>query len=156
MPIPGSKLNTPNIQASGLFLTPDPIQGDVAFPSFATFFGITATTAADGQEVHSFAAIDGAHSNIPCRKAPSILIRPQMQELNAGGVQVEAQKYQVSLDRYLSDIDLRWQIQITTNTFDANGDPVVTTVLYQVRSVEHSGGNLRTRVMAEELEPFNA
>lgn len=140
------------IQTSGLFLVEDPTVGDVAFPSFATFLGDTETTQADGQETHTFAVIDGAHSNIPCRKAPAILIRPQMQEQSSLGIQVEVQKYQIALDRYFSDIDLKWQVQVTTT--DPAGE--TDTALYQIRSVEHSGGNLRTRVMGEEIQPYNA
>ena len=156
MPIPGSKLNGAHIQSSNLFMVESDDEGDVCFPSFATFLGINLTTALDGQEVHTFSPVDGVnqygpHTNIPCRKSPNVLVRAQEQEHSAAGFQTEATRYQIGLDRYIDDIDLRWQVQVVTNK---NGVTDIAT--YLVQSVEHSGGNLRTRIMASELVPFNA
>lgn len=148
MPIPGSRLNTANIQVSNLFIVENSNGTDVAYPSLATFLQDTLATTADGQETHvPFVAIDANHTNVPCRKAVIRSTRPEIQVGSSQGIETEDENYQVTLDKYIDDISLKWQIQVTTG---------VDTAIYQIRAVEHSGGNLNTRVMASELDPYNA
>lgn len=133
MPIPGSIL-------SGLNFDPATL-GDIAYPSLCTFLGITRSNS-DGQETHVFAVIDAAHTDIPCRIAPQILIRPQLQEKQAGEFQMQDARLQVNLSKYVGDVDVTMRL-----TVDG--------VTYEIVSVEPDGSKLTTRVGVGKIVPFS-
>lgn len=135
MPIPGSVLNGLNFDPANL--------GSIIYDSLCTFLQVNKTSVADGQETHTFTTIDSAHTNIPCRKSPFIIIRPQVQEDTAGGVQFSEAKFQVNLSKYVADASVEWRL-----TVDG--------VTYEILSVEPDGSNLTTRVGIGKVVPFNA
>ena len=135
MPIPGSVLNGLNFDPASL--------GAIAFPSLATFLGITKTVATDGQETHTFAAIDSAHSNIPCRLSPLISVRPQQQESQQGVVQQSEAKLQAHLSKYVADIVNDWQLQVDGT-------------VYEIVGSEPDGQKLTSRVNLGKPVTFNA
>jgi head-tail adaptor len=135
MPIPGSILNGLNFDPANL--------GAIAYPSLATFLQVNKSQDASGQEIHTFTTIDAAHTDIPCRRSPLILIRPQIQEKQSGSFQMSEAKLQVNLSRYVSDASLEWRL-----TVDG--------VTYEIVAVEPDGSNLTTRIGIGKIVPFNA
>lgn len=135
MPIPGSILNS---------LTIDPkVAGDEAFPSIGTFLSVTSTQAASGQVINTFAPIDTAHTNLHCRKAPPVLLRPGLQEKIAGEFQLEHIKYTVVFNSFIPDVNLEWRLMVDALT-------------YEILAAENDGNSLTTRVSVGQLVPFNA
>lgn len=134
MPIPGSSL-------VGLAFTPA-VLGDLYYTSLCTFLRDNKTQAASGQEVHEFVAIDAAHTNIPCRTSPLILIRPQDQEKQHGEFQTSEAKLQVNLNQYVADASVEWQL-------------VIDGVTYEIVAVENDGSKLSTRIGVGRIIPFN-
>lgn len=135
MPIPGSVI-------TGLAFNPANI-GAVGYPSLCTFLSKSESQNASGQEVHTFTAIDAAHTNIPCRKSPLLIIRPRQQEEQRGDFQMSDAKEQVNLNKYVADASNEWQITVDGIT-------------YEILAVERDGNSLTTRVGIGKVVPFNA
>lgn len=135
MPLPGSVID-------GLAFHPATLS-TLIYTSVCTFLGLTKTSASDGQQIDTFAPIDSAHTDIPCRKSPFIVIRPQVQEKQAGETQISVAKFQVNLIKYVPDASIEWQL-------------IVDGVTYQIVSIEPDGSNLTTRVGITDVDPFNA
>jgi hypothetical protein len=138
MPIPGSILNQPLIVSSVIDL----------YPSRATFMPMTKGTDTTGQETHTFVlSSDPLLSNLPCRRSPLIIIRPQNAEaLEAGNIQRSDIKSQVNFPLYIAvneSVLLQWQISIDG-------------IVYQIKSVESDGGKVTTRLMISDEVPFVA
>lgn len=134
MPIPGSILNGFNFDPAAL--------GLIIYDSVATFLQVVKAQAASGQETHTFTTIDAAHTNIPCRRSPFIVIRPQVQEKQSGETQFSEAKFQVNLNKYVADASIEWRLQVDG-------------VTYEIISVEPDGSNLTTRVGVGKITPFN-
>lgn len=134
MPIPGSIID-------GLAFDPANI-GAIAYPSLCTFLGLSSAQDASGQAVHTFAPIDVGHTNLPCRKSPLIIIRPQTQEKQHSDFQLSEAKEQVNINQYVADADVKWQL-------------VVDGVTYEILAVEHDGNRLSTRIGIGKIVPFN-
>jgi hypothetical protein len=93
MPIPGSVLDGMNFAPANV--------GTIPYASVCTFLRITKTQASDGQELHSFAAIDAAHTNVPCRKS-ALRQWPMEQEKSRADFQETLAEFWLSLDKCTS------------------------------------------------------
>lgn len=135
MPIPGSILNNlidPTVvDSSGLF-----------YNSLCTYMKITKTSTGYGRDTHTFAAMDAAHTNVPCRKSPIVMTRPEVQEKSAVVNRIDA-KFHLSISKYFNDMD-------------NEGQMVVDGATYEILAIEPDGSKLTTRVMLGKLIPFNA
>lgn len=134
MPIPSSVL-------TGLAFDPANV-GAVFYPSLCTFLQLTKTQNDSGQETHTFTTIDAGHTNIPCRKSPLIIVRPQTQESQHGAFQFSEAKEQVNVNKYVADASIEWQITVDGIT-------------YEIVAVEHDGNSLSTRIGIGKMIPFN-
>lgn len=138
MPIPGSRMNGFNFDPMNVYrLMP------FVYPSKGTFLAINKVQAADGQEVHTFTPIDAAHTDLPCRRSPFILVRPQMTDGQSGDFQKSFTRFQVNFPLYIGDATDQWQLQV-----DA--------VVYEIISVEWDGNDLSTRIGIGRALPYNA
>ncbi len=135
MPIPGGRLQ-------GLAFDPAQVGTDF-YPSLGTFYRATESTAADGQEISTFAAIDSAHSDLGCRLSPFILIRPIGQERFTDSGKMQDAQFQVNFNVYVGDASDEWKV-------------LVDSVLYEILAVEHDGNHLTTRLAVGKIIPFNA
>lgn len=141
MPIPGSSLGFIDIQAIGATMPQ-------LYPSLATFYKKTKTTDTAGQETHTFVQMDSAHTNVKCRKAPLILVRPQLQILPRMVGEFDIAKSQVNTMVRFNDVEVNDQVNIT--------DPDGSSKRYQIMSIEDDGTGLTSRFMIGDEVPFNA
>ena len=135
MPIPGSILDGFNFVPASV--------GTTFYATTATFLALTTTTDGLGQELHSFAAIDAAHTDLMCRKSPLVIVKPQTQEFATPAALTKNAKWQLNFATYIADASVEWHV-------------VVDGIEYEILSVEHDGNRLTTRLMLGDLEPFGA
>lgn len=137
MPIPGSVLSS---------LFPFGLSAAIRmYPSLATLRPLTKTTDTTGQDLLSFedSNVEGQF-DLPCRKSPLILIRPQKQEYDRVGVQQYDGEYQVNISTYIAvdaAVLAEWQVKVDG-------------IVYQIHSVESDGNGLTTRLMVAQVIPY--
>lgn len=139
MPIPGSILG--NLLPVGVTAAAD------VYPSLATLRPISKSRGTTGQWLHTFAdSTDPTQVNLACRLSPLIQIRPQDQEKQLADDERAAANSQLNFASYVNvalQTLLTWQVKVDG-------------VVYQIKSVEHDGMSLTTRMMVANVNQFNA
>lgn len=140
MPIPGSIL--------GGMVESDSLRDAVspnAYPSRANFYAPTTTVNTTGQKKQTFAVMDAAHQNIPCRRSPLVLTRPQ-DTVKEGSVAAPSTssdaRFHLSCWGYFTDVLEEYRV-----TVDG--------VIHRIVGVEWDGNNLTTRFLLSDVVPFN-
>lgn len=137
MPIPGSVLG--GILPFGL------TGADAMYPSLATFRPIVETQDTTGQTINTFAdSTDIKLRNLPCRKSPLILVRPQDQEIDTSGQYKYDARNQVNFNTLVPvdpEVLSTWQVKVDGH-------------IYQIFAAESDGSGLTTRLLVSDAIPY--